>query len=245
MLGVLASLFFWVGDATAVECRADVFEDHAFSVCRADPTKQDIRLFHTDVETGQLLGSFRNLSDMLGRDGARLLFAMNAGMYHADRSPVGLFVEAGDDKTAIVTADGPGNFGLLPNGVFCIREKRADVIETRDFVRQEIDCQYASQSGPMLVIDGALHPRFLPQSDSLFVRNGVGTSADGRDVFFVISQEPLNFHTFARIFRDHLTLPNALYFDGKISKLYAPELNRQDGGFPMGPMVGVVDDTQP
>ena len=31
-----------------------------------------------------------------------------------------------------------------------------------------------------------------------------------------------------------------LYFDGNISRLYAPSLGRHDGGFPMGPMVGTV-----
>jgi uncharacterized protein YigE (DUF2233 family) len=35
---------------------------------------------------------------------------------------------------------------------------------------------------------------------------------------------------------------NALYFDGKISRLFAPELGRSDIGFPIGPMVGLVAD---
>ncbi|MEO1749932.1 MAG: phosphodiester glycosidase family protein, partial [Pseudomonadota bacterium] len=89
--------------------------------------------------------------------------------------------------------------------------------------------------------DSALHPRFLPKSDSLHIRNGVGTSADGSKVWFAISQEPVNFHSFARLFRDHLKTPNALFLDGSISKLFAPDLNRRDLGFPMGPIIGVVD----
>ncbi|MEM6587899.1 MAG: phosphodiester glycosidase family protein, partial [Pseudomonadota bacterium] len=84
------------------------------------------------------------------------------------------------------------------------------------------------------------HPRFLENSDSTFIRNGVGTSADGRTVWFVISETAVNFHAFASLFRDHLGTPQALYFDGNISKLYAPELGRNDAGFPMGPIVGVV-----
>jgi uncharacterized protein YigE (DUF2233 family) len=93
----------------------------------------------------------------------------------------------------------------------------------------------------MLVIDGALHPRFLIDSDSRYIRNGVGTSDDGR-AWFVISDAPVNFHRFGRVFRDHLGAKQALYFDGKVSRLYAPGLGRNDLGFPLGPMVGLVVD---
>ncbi len=92
----------------------------------------------------------------------------------------------------------------------------------------------------MLVIDGALHPKLLPDSDSFYIRNGVGVSADGQTAVFAISNDEVNFHLFARLFRDHLGLPDALYFDGNISRLYAPDLGRHDGGFPMGPIVGTV-----
>ncbi len=92
----------------------------------------------------------------------------------------------------------------------------------------------------MLVIDGALHPRFLPDSTSRYVRNGVGTSADGRRVVFAISNRAVTFHEFGRLFRDALKLPQALYFDGNVSRLYAPSLNRSDAGFQLGPIIGVV-----
>jgi uncharacterized protein YigE (DUF2233 family) len=92
----------------------------------------------------------------------------------------------------------------------------------------------------MLVIDGNLHPRFIRDSSSRHVRNGVGTSADGKTVIFAISNEPVNFHLFARLFRDHLQLPQALFFDGKVSRLYAPTIDRHDRGFWVGPIVGVV-----
>ncbi|MCX8507754.1 MAG: phosphodiester glycosidase family protein, partial [Rhodobacteraceae bacterium] len=79
-----------------------------------------------------------------------------------------------------------------------------------------------------------------PDSDSVNIRNGVGVSEDGKRAVFVISDEAVNFHAFARLFRDGLKLPNALFFDGTISRLYAPERGRDDFGFPMGPMVGLV-----
>lgn len=163
-------------------------------------------------------------------------------MYHRDRSPVGLYRDGDEEEMRLITTPGPGNFGLLPNGVLCIGAARTDVIETLTFAETNPPCRYATQSGPMLVIDGALHPRFLPNSTSYFIRNGVGTSADGQRVVFAISQNAVTFHQFGSLFRDHLKLPNALYFDGNISRLHAPQINRSDAGFMMGPVVGVVAD---
>lgn len=222
--------------AAAGPCRDMAFEGAAFTLCEV-AAGQDLRLFHADQ--GSVLGSFSAVSRKLGLEGKQLAFAMNAGMYHADRSPVGLYVEDNAELAPVVTAAGPGNFGMLPNGVFCIGERFA-VVESRRFAQQPPACRYATQSGPMLVIDGALHPRLIPDSDSLYIRNGVGVSADGQRAVFAISNVPVNFHHFARLFRDALGLPNALYFDGKISRLYAPDLRRNDIGFAMGPMVGFV-----
>ena len=166
-------------------------------------------------------------------------------MYHEDRAPVGHYVENGKELQRVISSDGPGNFGLLPNGILCLNEGRADVFETLAFVDAAPVCQSATQSGPMLVIDGDLHPRFLKDSTSRFIRNGVGTSADGRTAVFVISDNTVNFHAFGSLFRDYLNLPNALYFDGNISRLRAPQLGRDDVGFTvLGPIIGVVNDAE-
>ena len=228
------------GQLWAAECREDVFEGARYSICDVDMTQADLRVFLNDPESGDTLGSFNAVDAMLRNDGLALEFGMNAGMYHSDRRPVGLYIEDGQEAAAVVTQKGPGNFGLLPNGVLCIRKGRADVIETLRYVDEAPACRHATQSGPMLVVDGDLHPRFLTASDSLYIRNGVGTTADGTRAMFAISEEAVNFHTFGRFFRDHLGLPQALYFDGNISRLYAPELERSDIGFPMGPIIGSV-----
>ncbi|MBK5925162.1 hypothetical protein CCR90_15605 [Rhodovulum sulfidophilum] len=224
--------------AAEPSCHPLTHEGRGYVICSADPATDDLRLF-LRTEQGGIYGSFARVNQALAAGGETLAFAMNAGMYHPDRRPVGLYVENGKQEMRAVAPAGPGNFGMLPNGVLCLEDGRAEVIETRAYLADPPDCRYATQSGPMLVIDGALHPRFLPDSTSRHVRNGVGVDAAGR-VHFAISDAPVSFHEFARLFRDVLETPNALYFDGKVSKLYAPSLGRHDAGLPMGPIVGAV-----
>lgn len=223
-------------DGRAAECRNLAFEGVSMTVCEVRQG-EDLRLFHSGPEG--VLGSFAAVDELLAEDGKTLAFAMNAGMYHADRSPVGLYVENGRQSAPLVTRAGPGNFGLLPNGVFCIDEGFF-IVESRSLASSARACRFATQSGPMLVINGKLHPRLIPDSDSTHIRNGVGVSAKGDRAVFAISNEQVNFHRFARFFRDALDLPDALYFDGKISRLYAPALGRNDLGFQMGPIIGAV-----
>lgn len=225
--------------ARAVSCRDMDHDGNSYVICEVDPGKEDLRLFRTDGD-GQPYGHFSVLKSELADQGQELLFAMNAGMYHEDRSPVGYYVEDGNEEMRVLSGPSKGNFGLLPNGIFCIGQGWAKVVETRDFLASAPRCDFATQSGPMLVIDGALHPRFLPNSSSRYIRNGVGTSADGRRAVFAISQNTVTFHEFARFFRDALKLPNALFLDGNISRLYAPELGRADLGRRMGPIVAVT-----
>jgi uncharacterized protein YigE (DUF2233 family) len=236
--GLALILTLWGASPALAACRDDMFEGMPFAVCEV-VAGADLRLFQTGPE-GRPFSSFAAVDAALRAQGQRLAFAMNGGMYHPDRRPVGLLIVDGTEVAPIVTAEGPGNFGLLPNGVFCIEEDRFRVIESRAFAADTPACRHATQSGPMLVIGGALHPRFLQGSDSLNIRNGVGVSPDGHRAFLVISGARVNFHLFARYFRDHLGVADALYLDGQISRLYAPDLPRDDPGWPMGPIIGLV-----
>ncbi|MEM8850384.1 MAG: phosphodiester glycosidase family protein [Pseudomonadota bacterium] len=231
---LVIALALWAGPVLA--CEAVSHRDRAFTICTADLSRDAISL-HLNGPDGAPLGSFVALEREVD---APIRFAMNAGMYHQDRRPVGLYVEDGAQMAKLVTRDGPGNFGLLPNGVFCVAEAGARVIESRRFAADPPDCRHATQSGPMLVIDGALHPRFLPDSPSLKRRNGVGTTPDGRLVYFVISDEPVTFHEMGTLYRDVLGVRDALFLDGTVSRLFAPGIDRHDGGWPMGPMVAVT-----
>ncbi len=227
--------------ALAGICERRDFDGQGYAVCTLSAAQEPGLDLWLNGEGGSPFGDFSALRRSLPAE--RVLgFAMNAGMYHPDYTPVGLFVSDGTMHHDLVTAGGEGNFGLLPNGVFCAGGAQPfRVIESRAFARQRPQCRIATQSGPMLVIEGALHPRFLTDSDSRHIRNGVGVSDDGQTVWFAISDRAVTFHEFGRLFRDGLGARNALYFDGSISRLYAPALGRADFGRRLGPIIGYTE----
>ncbi|MDO5642875.1 MAG: phosphodiester glycosidase family protein [Paracoccus sp. (in: a-proteobacteria)] len=227
--------------AAAADCARLEHDGQAYTIC-AVPARDEPRLgLWLYNDRGQPLNGFDNLRRHLAPQ--KLAFAMNAGMFHADYGPVGLFRSGPETHGKLITAGGDGNFGLLPNGVFCAGGAQPfRVMETLAFAAEAPACRLATQSGPMLVIDGQLHPRFLVDSNSRYVRNGVGVSADGQMAWFAISNRPVTFHEFGRLFRDGLGATNALYLDGSISRLYAPSVRRNDFGWPMGPIIGLVDE---
>lgn len=239
MIRLALIICLFASPAFALKCQNDAFESISFSLCEVTLGQDDIRLFLRD-DTGDVIGYFPSLRTHLIAQKLNLLFAMNAGMYRPDYSPAGHYIEEGQVMRRVMSRAGPGNFGLLPNGVLCIAKHRADVYETQAFLQRSPNCRFATQSGPMLVIDGALHPKFLETSKSKFIRNGVGASSDGQSVFLAISNSPLTLHAFARYFKDHLNLNSALYLDGNVSRLYAPLINRDDFGRKLGPIIGVV-----
>ena len=136
-------------------------------------------------------------------------------------------------------ADGPGNFHLKPNGIFYVAGQKAGVMETEAFAHSGIKPDLATQSGPMLLINGALHPSISPTGSSIKIRNGVCVN-DGNKVLFAISDDFVTFYQFALMFRDGLHCKNALFLDGSVSSLYAPEIKRSDFISTIGPMLGVT-----
>lgn len=239
LLGIAAALLPRMADAAEPSgCRRLAHEGADYVVCRYDLRAFELRLFWAD-EAGHPYASLPNLvRTPAGHD---LAMAMNAGMYQADLRPVGLFVEGGRELSRLNTADGAGNFHLKPNGVFFVgTDGRAGILETSAYARRKPRVRLATQSGPMLVIDGQIHPKFSEEGPSRKRRNGVGV-ADGQNVVFAISDELVSFGSFARLFRDDLGCRDALFLDGSISALHAPELGRTDISLkPLGPIIGVV-----
>jgi uncharacterized protein YigE (DUF2233 family) len=235
------------GAAYAGGCRSVGFEDDVYTVCSFNLAEDDLRFFwrHPD---GQAFGTFTALAGHLEGTGERLAFATNGGMYGEDYAPIGLYVENGKELARANTKDPPAdvkpvpNFYKKPNGIFFVGKGGAGVMTTEEFLSAKPEVRFATQSGPMLVIDGEVHPVFIPDSSDRNSRNGVCAPTPGA-VDFVITEGAVNFHDFARFFRDGLKCRDALFLDGgSASALYSPELGRNDGpghgGF--GPIIGVV-----
>jgi uncharacterized protein YigE (DUF2233 family) len=236
----LLLLFSRVSPATAEPrpCGAMTHEGGRYTVCEVDLRRQSVRLFWKKAD-GEPYGYLGSVPRSLGERSGRLLFATNAGMYHPDYRPVGLYIENGRELVRANTKRGPGNFHMKPNGVFYIAGAAAGVLETGAFLRQRPQADFATQSGPLLVLDGRLHPRFSHQGGSRKYRNGVGVR-DASRVIFAISDDEVSFGAFARLFRDRLKCNNALFLDGgSVPSLYSPVLQRGGNLLPLGPIVGV------
>ncbi len=227
------------GSAIDRACEPVTFEGTPFTVCHAIRDKHRIRLVDRDAD-GNPMRDFPPLEARLGADWPRIAFAMNAGMFNEDGAPIGYYVEAGNQTKPLNRREGPGNFHLLPNGVFWGNAKGWHVTETEAFAADRPEFpDFATQSGPMLVIDGRLHPEFSENGVSQLIRNGVGVDEKG-DAWFAISEAPVSFGRFARLFRDRLDCPDALFLDGQVSRLWDPPGNRRLPGALIGPIVVVT-----
>ena len=201
-----------------------------------DTKKQNLQ-FYWKNDSGEILGSIQNLKTFVEHKNLTLNFAMNGGMYMEDSKPLGLYIQDGKKLKNINKAEGKGNFYLKPNGVFYITNENVPFIsKTSDFESNNI--KYATQSGPMLVIDGQIHSAFKKGSTNLNIRNGVGI-LPGNKVVFAISKTAINFYDFAKYFQQ-LGCKNALYLDGFVSRMYLPEKKwiETDGNF--GVIIGVT-----
>ncbi len=207
----------------------------AFTV---NPKTQDLQLYWKNDQS-ETLKSIQNLKEYVERKNLTLTFAMNGGMFSKDFSPQGLFIQNKKTVVGIDTAHGNGNFYLKPNGVFYITTDNTPIVcKTTDF-KDNGKIKYATQSGPMLVVDGQLHAAFKEGSANLNSRNGVGILPDN-SIVFAMSKTEINFYDFAKYFQS-LGCKNALYLDGFVSRTYLPEKKwtQTDGNF--GVLIGVTE----
>ena len=224
---------------TASACKAARFEGSVLTHCTADPKQHRIRTALADNED-KLYRSMPDFAARRSADAAPVAFAFNAGMFGEDGQPIGYYVEDRDRKQELNRKDGPGNFHMKPNGVFYIPKRGEWRIKTSDdFYSNVLDRPvYGTQSGPMLVVNGKLHPEISEDGESKKVRNAVGIGKDGK-AHFVISEAPISFGKLARYYRDELAVPNALFLDGTVSSLWDPANNRMDAVATLGPLLVV------
>lgn len=220
-------------------CEPVVFESTALTLCTLAPSEHRIRTRLALPQSDVPLRSLSELRQSLSSSQrARTVLAMNGGMFDDDGQPIGYYVEDGRRLMQLNRNEGPGNFHLLPNGIFFgLRDGGWQVLSADAFAQQVSERPYfATQSGPMLVIDGRLHPAITNDGTSRYIRNAVGIDAHGR-ALFAISEEPVSFGKLARFYRDVLGARNALFLDGSVSQLWDPANGRLDDGAALGPLI--------
>jgi uncharacterized protein YigE (DUF2233 family) len=193
-----------------------------FVIVKINPREADLRLFWKRPN-GTPFQTMRALEAWLTENDLHLVAAMNAGIFEGTQvvQPLGLHIEAGQILRPLNTASGQGNFYLKPNGVFYIQSESAGIVPTEDFKSIGQRVQMATQSGPLLVHAGQIHPRFQREATSRYTRSGVGIDSKGV-LYWVHSIDEVSFFEFASFFRDNLKCSEALYLDGAISRIYAP-----------------------
>jgi uncharacterized protein YigE (DUF2233 family) len=221
-----------------VSCGGNAIDKKIFDDFIVEPSAANIEFYWKNTD-GEIFRSIKNLKAKAEKIGKHLRFAMNGGMYQEDNKPLGLFVSDGKIVTELNTRNAEGNFYLKPNGVFYINDDRqAAVVTTENFQKDE-RIKFATQSGPMLLVDGQINSLFTQNSDNLYVRNGVCVLEDGK-VVFSISRVKVNFYDFAVHFQN-LGCRNALYLDGFVSRMYLPEQNLNDLDGDFGVIIGIIE----
>jgi uncharacterized protein YigE (DUF2233 family) len=217
-------------------CRSVTFEDVPLTHCTADPASHRIAMANLGADKQP----FASLSAFAAStDAGAIAFAVNGGMYGDDLKPVGYYVENGERLAELDRGDGDGNFYMKPNGVFFGSGGKWQVLGSNTFFNTVGERpEFGTQSGPLLLVDGKLHPEVQDNGPSRAIRNGVGVDASGK-AHFVISDAPISFGQLARYFRDVVKVSNALYLDGQVSSLWDPASERMDEGR-IGPVIVVT-----
>jgi len=211
--------------------------DSRFLSFIVDLNKDELRFFLKNAD-GEFYQNFRNLNDDLKNQNKEMVFATNGGMFMQNFMPLGLYVENGKPMTPINKKNGKTNFYIKPNGIFYLtKDKKASIKTTSDFKFNK-SILYATQSGPMLLINGKINPEFRNNSINLNIRNGVGILPDNK-VLFALTKMPMNFYDFANYFKE-MKCKEALFLDGGISEFYYPEKGFTESLQSFGIIIAVV-----
>jgi len=197
------------------------WKGNAYRVVSVDTSITPLKMSSAISTNGRVHG-FPTLKTMVEQNGRTLAVAVNAGMFHSNLDPVGLYIENSKTYSPINLKNGSGNFFLKPNGFFALTPQgpQVNVSEKWD---PALNAEFATQSGPMLVIDGAIHPAFVKTSTNLNIRSGVGVTQN-RFVHLVISRGKVRLYDIADFYKEGLGCTSALYLDGHISQTYVRDL---------------------
>lgn len=237
---LLALIIFYVPTTVYAKGRSIMYGSSPYDIYVVSPQNSGIRLYWKDKQ-GKRIASFSRLKKMLAKDNKNLLFATNAGIFEVDYTPLGLHVEDRVKLSPLNRKNGRGNFYVKPNGIFAKYKSKFYIFSSHKVAKRRFD--FATQSGPLLVYNNRINRIFRSKSDSLKIRSGVGINRQGQAIF-AISNRPVNFYTFARLFKHKLKCRQALYLDGSISAMYLPNIGRHqlEGDF-VG-IIGVAESTK-
>ena len=203
-----------------------------------------ILMHHKDSLTKKPYNTIGNVYKALAKNNIKPLMITNAGMYTTSFEPQGLFIENSKELFPVdIGKPNSNNFYLKPNGVFFIdNDNKPFINTTEDFISKyrskKIKVKFATQSGPMLLIGGKIHPAFQINSNNKKIRSGVGV-VNNNKVVFIMSIDDVNFYDFARLFNVLFNCKDALFLDGAISRMYLYDLAPLEKGGNFGPIISV------
>ena len=242
----LLTAFFarWNAVADPAYCRAITYESNSYTVCEVDLRRQTIRLFWKRPD-GAPYGYLNALPSSMDERSGQLVFATNAGMFDADYKPIGLYVENGRELVRTNTRSGWGNFHMKPNGIFYARGRKGRGARNRRLPQEAIASRYGHAIGTDAGDQWSAAPALCARQCLAQQRSGMGMR-DAQTLVFAISDNPVSFTAFARLFRDRAKCDNALFSDGgSVPSLYVPALKRGPNLLPVGPMIGVFEKPRP
>ncbi len=193
-------------------------------------------------KTGKPLGSFANLKKELDSEGKQLIFAMNAGIFMQNQMPLGLFIENGKTYRKLNTRKHLyGNFYLQPNGVFLISRGEAYIIETGEFKTFALNHQveFATQSGPLLLIAGKENKSLSKYDNNKTVRNAACVDSQSK-VTLSISKQPVSFNKLIGHLKKDAHCYSALYLDGSISGKFEKTSSTDHPFSSYGPLIAIT-----
>lgn len=199
----------------------------SFDVYFVDLEQSELEFYHKNTN-GKKIKNIDNLKSQLKKESKKLLFATNGGIFNSNYEPLGLYIEKGKTVYPLNLKKGTEKFtnfyDLPPNGVFYIQNDNSYGIVPREKFQSIKNVKYATQSAPLAISNGEINLGFNKNSKSKFIRSGVGiTTPNGimntYEMIFVISNGPVNFFDFSRIFK-YYGCDQALYLDGLISEMY-------------------------
>ena len=193
------------------------YQDVSYGVFEANPENVSL---HWKNAAGEPYASLTNLKRDLEKT-RTIKMLMNAGIFSQDNQPAGLWIERGTTLQPLNTKKGKGNFHVQPNGVFLLKDKKAQILTTAQYQKNKPKAEFAVQSGPMLVINGKINSQFRATLNSPYTRNAVCVSKDGRLFFINTLKGKPNMYWLSHALLS-IDCHNALYLDGSISSWYIP-----------------------